>query len=192
MNSESILKNAVAAIGYMDAETFAAFAEPWVEVSLKRKERMTNEGETERYLYLVLDGVQRAYKAYGDKEATLIFSYQGSFSGVIDSFFLQKPSGFDLETLTNSRFLRIHYNDMSSLMTRYREVESWVRVGVTNVLSDTLHRHVEILSYSAEDKFRTLLKRSPHILNIVPHKYIASYIGVDPTNFSKLLGKVRI
>jgi hypothetical protein len=36
------------------------------------------------------------------------------------------------------------------------------------------------------------LQRSPHILNLVPHKYLASYLGMDATNFSKLLGSVKI
>lgn len=187
-----ILRNTVQSIGNMEEDAFQAFSEPWTEFSLKRKEIITREGETERYLYLVLDGAQRAYKTYKDKEVTLIFSYAGSFSGVLDSFLLQRPSSFDFETLTASRFLRIHFNDMSALMSRYPSIETWVRIGIAGVLSDTLNRHIEILAYSAEDKFRALLKRSPHILNIVPHKYLASYIGVDPTNFSKLLGAVRI
>jgi hypothetical protein len=36
------------------------------------------------------------------------------------------------------------------------------------------------------------LQRSPHILQLVPHKYLANYLGIDATNFSKLLNRVRI
>jgi CRP-like cAMP-binding protein len=176
----------------MGEEAADVFAEPWAEVSFGRKQLMTREGETEKYLYIVLEGVQRAYCLHNDKEATLIFSYPPSFSGVIDSFFLQRPSIFYLETITASRFLRMHYNDFAALMEKYPEIEHWVRISVTHVLADTLKRHIEILSYTAEEKFTALLHRSPHILNLVPHKYLASYIGIDATNFSKLLGKVRL
>ena len=71
-------------------------------------------------------------------------------------------------------------------------VETMVRLGVTNALSGLLERLVEIQCYSSEEKFRTLLKRSPHILQLIPHKYLASYLGIDPTNFSKLINKIRI
>jgi CRP-like cAMP-binding protein len=182
----------VSSFGAIDEAAFNAFALPWAEVRIKRKQLMTRQGETEKYLYLVLDGVQRAYRTHEDKEITLVFSYTGSFSGVIDSFFLQQPSAFDLETITTSHCLRIHYNDMALLIEQHRSIERWVRLAITRVLADTLQRHIEILSYSAEEKFTALLRRSPHVLNLVPHKYLASYIGVDPTNFSKLLGKVRI
>lgn len=188
----AILRKLVASFGAVEEDAFLAFAAPWTEVRIKRKELITRQGETEKYLYLVLDGVQRACSTHNDKEVTLVFSYAGSFSGVIDSFFLQQPSAFDLEALTASRCLRIHYNDMALLMQQHRSIESWVRIALTRVLADTLQRHIEILSYTAEEKFTALLRRSPHVLNLVPHKYLASYIGVDPTNFSKLLGRVRL
>jgi len=55
-----------------------------------------------------------------------------------------------------------------------------------------LERQVELLSFSAEEKFKTLLKRSPHVLQLIPHKYLASYLGIDASTFSKLLATVRI
>lgn len=153
---------------------------------------MTAMGETERYVYLVLDGVQRAFYRDGDKEATLVFSYAPSFSGVIDSFFLQQPSKFYLETLTHSRFLRLHHHDMMRVMEQHRSVETWIRKALMVTLAGTLERQVELMAYSAEEKFTTLLRRSPQVLNLIPHKYLASYIGVDPATFSKLLSKVRL
>lgn len=187
-----ILKKIVHAFGVMDDDAFAALATPWKEVKVKRKQLLTTQGETEQYLYLVLDGVQRAYCIHGDKEATLIFSYTGSFSGIIDSFFLQQPSGFYLEAITHSRLLRIRHDELAALMAQYRSIETWVRLALTRVLADTLQRHTELLTFTIEEKFTALLRRSPHILNLIPHKYLASYIGVDATNFSKMLGRIRL
>lgn len=141
---------------------------------------------------MVQEGVQRAFYQDENKEATLVFSYAPSFSGVIDSFLLQQPSEYFLETITQSKLLRIHYNDFHSLMLQHRSIETWIRVAVTQVLAGTLQRQIELMAYSAEEKFTTLLHRSPQILNLIPHKYLASYIGVDPATFSKLLSKVRL
>jgi hypothetical protein len=60
------------------------------------------------------------------------------------------------------------------------------------VLAGTLERQAELLAFTAGEKFLALMKRSPHILNLIPHKYLASYIGVDPATFSKMLGSVRL
>lgn len=176
----------------MDEDAFTAFVEKWSEIEVKRKQILTMQGETEKYLYLVMEGVQHARCTHNDKDATLVFTYPHSFSGIIDSFFLQQPSRFCLETITHSRLLRIHYNDIAFLMAQHRSVETWVRLALTQVLADTLKRHIELLTFTTEEKFTALLHRSPHILNLIPHKYLASYIGVDPTNFSKLLGRIRL
>jgi CRP-like cAMP-binding protein len=170
-----------------------AFAKDWEPITLKRKTIITTAGETERYLYFVVEGLQRAfYLGDDDKEATIVFTYPPSFSGVADSFLTQTPSDYFLETLTASRLLRISYEEIKNLMSRYASIEKLIFKATAFALKGALHRQIELQCFSNEEKFKTLLKRSPHILNLVPHKYLASYLGIDATNFSKLLGSVRI
>ena len=164
----------------------------WHEIELGRKQTITSIDAIEKYMYFVADGVQRAFIERNGKEATLVFSYTHSFSGIIDSFLLQQPSRYCLETITRSKLLRIHFNDFSKLLNKHRCIETWARVALTQALAGTLQRNIELLSYTAEERFTTLLRRSPQVLNMLPHKYLASYIGVDPTTFSKLLGRVKL
>ncbi len=192
MDTLSLLQKEINKVYKLDDEAWQALARCWTEVNFKRKQLITRAGETEKYLYFVAEGMQRAFFDHNGKEATLVFSYAPSFSGVIDSFFTQQPSRFSLETLTQSSLLRIHYNDMTALIQAHRSIETWVRIALTGVLAGTLQRQVELMSYTAEEKFRALLQRSPHVLNLIPHKYLASYIGVDPATFSKLLGSMRL
>lgn len=192
MEPLNLLKEQIYKVHPLDDEAWQALSGCWEQVEFKRKQIITRTGNTEKYLYLVLEGVQRAYYLHADKEATLVFSFSPSFSGVIDSFLTQTPSRFHLETITASTMLRIHHNDMTSLMQRFRSIETWVRIALAATLSGTLERQVELLAFSAEEKFTTLLRRSPHVLNLIPHKYLASYIGVDPATFSKLLGTVKL
>lgn len=176
----------------LDDESWIHMADYWQTVDVPRKQILTRVGDIERYLYFVVDGVQRAYIDRANKDATLVFSYTGSFSGILDSYLLQTPSKYYLETITKSTLLRMHYNDFSRLVDEHPLIERWLRITLTHTLAGTLERNIELLSYSAEEKFTTLLKRSPQVLNMIPHKYLASYIGVDPTTFSKLLSTVRL
>lgn len=169
------------------------FIEGWTPMIVKRKTILTAAGETERYLYFVLEGVQRAFYLGDDnREATIVFTYAPSFSGVADSFLTRTPSVYFLETLTASRFLRISHDEFSRLIQKHEGIKDLMFNSVSWILKGLLERQVELQCFSNEEKFRTLLKRSPHILNLVPHKYIASYLGIDATNFSKLLNTVRI
>jgi CRP-like cAMP-binding protein len=162
-------------------------------VEYKRKTVLTAAGETERYLYFVLDGVQRVFYVGADHpEATIVFTYPWSFAGVADSFLTQQPSRFFFETLTASKMLRTSYQQLQQLMDKYQAIERLIRLATSYALMGVLERQVELLSYTAEEKFRTLLKRSPHVLQLIPHKYLASYLGIDASTFSKLLATVRI
>lgn len=165
----------------------------WQPYSCKRKTILTNAGETERYLYFVLEGVQRAfYTADDGHEATIVFTYAPSFSGIADSFLTQTPSQFFLECLTASRFLRTSHKQLEELMLKYPDIMQMVLRLTSFSLKGVLERQIELQCFSAEQRFRTLFKRSPHILNLIPHKYLASYLGLDPTTFSKLLGTARL
>lgn len=187
------LKALVDGVAPLPLEDWEAFATLWQPFAAGRKEILTVAGEQERYLYFVLEGVQRVY--YFDeagREATLVFTYAPSFGGVLDAMMLQQPSRYVYETLTASVFLRALYRDVDVLMKTRLPVANMIRKGLVHAMSGLLERLAEVQSFSSEDKFRKLLQRSPHILQLVPHKYLANYLGIDPTNFSKLINRIRI
>lgn len=186
------LKKMIFALQPLAESEWESFLEGWQTVSYKRKTILTATGETEKYLYFVVDGVQRGFYANGEKEVTIVFSYPYSFSGIIDSFLLQQPSKYFLETLTTSTLLRAPYRHIEKQMEICPGIERYVRKSLSFVVAGVLERQIELSCFSAEEKFRTLLKRSPHILQLIPHKYLASYLGLDPTTFSKLMATVRI
>lgn len=174
-------------------EEMEKFLSIWEPLTAKRKMIISRAGETERNLYFVTEGIQRVY--YHDdqeREATIVFTYNPSFSGVADSFLTQTPSRFFAETLTPSSFLKTSFQQLDNLMKQNHNIERMIRLLSNAAFAGVLERMIEIQCFTAEEKFKTLLKRSPHLLNLIPHKYIANYLGIDATNFSKMLAKIRI
>ncbi|GAB3750420.1 Crp/Fnr family transcriptional regulator [Spirosoma pomorum] len=189
----TLLKQTTDAITPLPPDEWQAFSAIWKPFSAKRKEMITATGEQESYLYFVVEGVQRVYYLDDqDREATLVFTYAPSFGGVIDSLMLQQPSRYFYETLTPSTFLRASFPELQAGMHSRPAIESMVRLGMTHTLSGLLERLVELQCYSSAEKMQKLLQRSPHLLQLIPHKYLANYIGVNATNFSKLMNSVRI
>ncbi len=184
------LVDAVMPLPEADWQEFSALWEPF---SAGRKQILTAEGEKEQYLYFVLEGVQRVY--YLDeigREATLVFTYAPSFGGVLDAMLSQQPSRNWYETLSRSKFLRASYGEIVLLRQSRKSIAEFMHVSLSVALTGLLERMAELQCFTSEEKFRALLSRSPHILNQVPHKYLANYLGIDPTNFSKLINRVVI
>ena len=100
--SISQLKAFTTAIHLLSQDEWQDFEQIWQPVEAKRKTLLTAAGHTEKHLYFVLEGVQRAWFQGDDgEEATIIFTYPFSFSGVADSFLLQQPSRYHFETISN-------------------------------------------------------------------------------------------
>lgn len=187
------LHQLVTTIHPLNVDEWEAFATIWKPFSAKRKTLLTVAGEKEKYLYFIAEGVQRMYYFdEQDREATILFTYASSFGGVLDALLLQQPSRYFYETLTSSQFLRSSYPELQQAMQQHTGIEVLIRQGLTIALSGVLERLVELQCFSSEEKYRTLLRRSPHILGLVPHKYLANYLGMDATNFSKLRNSIRI
>jgi CRP-like cAMP-binding protein len=193
MQEREALKKAVEYFKPFTPEASTDFYSIWTEHRVKRKEIITTAGEVEKYLYFVTDGVQRVlYQDDQNREATIVFTYAPSFGGVIDSFFLQRASVYYYESLTPSLFLRAPFEAVNTCMHKHHCISEAMRLGIYQAFSGVMERMVELQCFTSEEKFRQLLKRSPHILTLVPHKYLANYLGIDPTNFSKLINSVRI
>lgn len=164
----------------------------WQECTLPKHTIVTEAGKTEPYLYFVKEGVQKAYFLNDDKQHILFFSYAPSFSGLMESFLTQSPSKYYLETITPSKFVRIHYLKHQEQIQKHRELETLFRVFIEKILVGLTERHHQLMAYNAETRFKVFANRSPHLFQLVTQKDIASYLRIDPTNFSKLMCSVKI
>ena len=176
----------------VDQETLAAYVAHWKEYSLPKKTMMTAPGETERFMYYVIDGVQKSYYLHDDKQHIIAFTYPPSFSGIPESFLTQSPSKYFLETITDSKFLRISFDKHQQLMKEHREIETLFRKATEYLLIGLVQRHYELMAFDIESRFKAFFRRSPHLLSMITQKDLASYLRIDQTNLSRLLNTIKI
>lgn len=173
-------------------EEFSAFMEQSKTVQYKRNEIITAEGEVQKNMMIITEGVQYSYFFHNDKKQVIAFTYPISISGLPESFTTQQPSKYFLKALTDTTSIEIPHARVMELFDRYQNLERHSRKVTEIILNGLIHRHYELLTMSLEERFITFAKRSPHLFQLVPHKYIASYLGIDATNFSKLFNSVKL
>ena len=186
------MKEFLSAIHQVDDRILEEYISHWGAYSAPKRTIMTAPGETERFIYYVIEGMQKSYYLNKGKQHVIAFAYAPSFSGIPESFFTQTPSRYFLETITDSKFLRLSYGKHQQLMEQYREIETLFRKTTELFLVGVIQRQHELMAFDVETRFKTFVKRSPHLLNMVSQKDLASYLRIDPTNFSKLMNSVRI
>lgn len=176
----------------MDEVILDEYLSLWKAFHVSKKQPITAPGQVEKYLYFVIEGIQKSFFLHGDKEHIIAFAYAPSISGIPESFFTQTPSRYHLESITDSHFLRVSYERHHSFMLQHREIERLFRKMTEAFLHGVIQRQHEVMALSIEERFRAFVKRSPHLLQLIPQKDIASYLNIDATNFSKLINRILI
>lgn len=158
----------------------------------QKGEWLVTPGQIQRELYFVKKGVQMSYYEADDKLYVITFTYPPNLCAIPDSFLFQQKSKFYLKCLADSEFLVLSYDRLQMIFDQSRNIETFFRRANEGLLAATIDRHLEFHTLTMEERYRIFCKRSAHLLQIVPHKYIASYLGIDATNFSKLFNTIRI
>lgn len=172
-----------------DAE-WAEVAPCWKRYSFAKGDFISHAGRVETRAYIVDQGVQRMYYEHDGTEHCLGFSYGNSWSGDYDSFLGQRPGRFQVQAITDSVLEGIERVDLLRLYDRVPAMDRWGRLIVEELMQGRATREIEQLTLSAEERYRRLLQRSPHLLQLVPQKDIASYLRMTPETFSRLRAKV--
>ena len=109
----------------------------------------------------------------------------------MESFIFQKPSAYNVTCITDSTLNYLSYSVLQEIFEKSRQVERLFRKLSENLSIGLINRQIELRSTTIEERFKIFCQRSPHLLQQVPQKYIAAYLAIDPTNFSKLMNSVR-
>lgn len=157
----------------------------------KKGEFITLEGQIQRELYFVNSGVQMSFFDTNKSIHVIAFTYPPNLCAIPESFQLQTPSKHFLTCLSDSELEYITFDDLQKLFDRSQSIERLFRKMTESLLAGVLNRHIELHVLTIEERFKAFCQRSPHLLQLVPHKYIASYLGINSTNFSKLFNNVR-
>ncbi|RYE59051.1 MAG: Crp/Fnr family transcriptional regulator [Sphingobacteriales bacterium] len=160
--------------------------------TFKKGEHITMPGQTAKKIFLVRNGVQMYYYDAGDRPSVLGFTYCPHFSVILESFLYQKPSKYYLTCVVDSELDYLTFESLQQLFEESQQIERLFRKLLEAVSVGLINRQIELRSTTIEERFRAFCQRSPHLLQLVPHKFIASYLAIDPTNFSKLFNKVKI
>lgn len=147
-------------------------------------------GEIEEYLSFIETGIIRYYIPKPDNELTFAFVFEGHFASAYDSFLTRKSSVYEGQTLVKTTLWRLSYKD---LQTIYHETEIGDKIGrmaSEDLFLKKFKRELSLLNETAEQRYRNLFNEQPHLLQHIPLKYIASYIGVTPQALSRIRKRI--
>ncbi|HLZ89027.1 MAG TPA: Crp/Fnr family transcriptional regulator [Puia sp.] len=156
--------------------------------AVKKKQFLTREGEITRGPVFVTSGILRSYSIDANGyEHVIQFAPPGWWVGDIGSMIHQRPSILSVDALEDSEVLYIAEADIEDIFERIPKFERFFRILSQNALASHQARLVSILSLPAKDRYAEFCRLYPSLIDCLPQKQIASYIGVTPEFLSKML-----
>jgi CRP-like cAMP-binding protein len=189
MNTELFLDNMRKHIRLSEEEE-AVVLSKLRPVKLKRREHLLKQGQVARDLAFVMEGCLRAY-ALDDNgfEHILQFAPAGWWISDMSSVISRRESLLNVDAIKPSEVLLLSREDQLSLFDEVPKLERYFRVLTENGLVSSRMRLIENLSLTARQRYLRFCQTYPNLINEIPQKYIASFIGVTPEFLSKIRGE---
>jgi len=177
-------------ISPMNDSDWKLFSSKLQEVKLKKNTTLLEVGKIENYLYFISKGIIRLYIPREESDLTFGFLFDNEFVTAYDSLLTQNPSEYQIETLTETILWKISNKDLQEVYERTNNGNIIGRKMAEKMFLIKAKRELALLSKTAEDRYLDLFSERPKLLQQIPLKYIASYIGITPQALSRIRKRI--
>jgi len=168
---------------------FEEFEKVGTATNLQSHKTIINLNEVANKIFLVKKGGVALYHIHpktGEERAINFFipDYH-PIATVAESFAYGRPSKYRLATFTNSQLIEISKESTIRLRSNPELSEMFQNYGIMTLL-DKNELRAMLISLSSEEMLQYLHTNLPQIIQQVPSKYIANFLGITPQWLSKL------
>jgi len=167
-------------------EDLETILQQYQRVEFSKNDFLIQEGTTANFYYFMECGFARSYviDLEGNDISTKFF---GTTDIVIDwhSYFLKTKCRENIQAITACVAWKITFENFMKLFN----IEAFRDVGRNRLVNNyfELKTHsVSVIADPAKDRYLNLLKTKPDIIQNVPLKQIATYLGITDTSLSRI------
>jgi CRP-like cAMP-binding protein len=190
MNQELIVSNIRQYIS-LDAPEIEYLSSVLIPRPFKQGELIVRSGEPARYLLFANAGNLMTYYTDADGVDHVIqFASEGWWSGDVYSLSDEPVTRYSTRGLSTGEVLLLPRLAHQQLLASYPKFERYFRIMFQKSLLRQQLRYIEAHATSAEERYRSFARSYPTLVQEVPQKYIASYLGITPEFLSKVRNKL--
>ena len=157
---------------------------------LRKNEMLFTSGEVCSYLYFVRKGILRGYVKDGIKDITTWITGEGEFVSAIASFQLQQITAENVQAIEDCELTGLHYDDLQYLYENFPEANIVGRKIYEKYYRDAEERAFIARLTEATSEYKHFIATKSQLLNRVPLKFIASYLGMTLETLSRIRSKL--
>lgn len=163
------------------------------ERSIKKGTILLRQGEVCRFGCYVMEGCLKSYVIdQSGKEHIMQFAPEGWLITDMESLFKKTPSNIAIEAVEESRVFWIqeevdHFWEKASR----EQMLAQINLLTKNIIASNKRTRM-LISSSAKERYIDFMQTYPTLMQRLPLKEIASYLGITPEYLSEIRRKLRV
>lgn len=154
---------------------------------LEKNYLLVKSGQIARELFFLEEGVIRTFFKKDDgTEYNKAFDVPPTITCGYASIITGKPSKVNLETLTKCIVWVADYASFSNLYKKYPDLEKVARIAAERSFVEKENRELELALLDAAVRYELFKIQFQRLEQIIPQYHIASYLGISPTQLSRI------
>ncbi len=158
---------------------------------IAKKSFLLKEGQVCNHIYFIEKGLVRSYYVKDGVEICSWFMKEGDVIISVNSFFKRVPSLENIQCLEDSVVYGITYEALQLLYKRFIEFNIIGRILTEKYYMLSEERLYSMRKQSAKESYLYLLENHPTLLQRVPRKHVASYLGISLETLSRMKFKKK-
>ena len=159
-------------------------------VEYSKNEIITGDDQVEPRIHFVLDGIARMYLDLEEKEITKNFMFPNSFISSYSSFLTGEKSDYVIQALKNCHCAYLEKPELQEIYEQTSIGNALGRIFAENMFVYLSRRETAFLTKTPSQRYNDLFEEQPELIQEIPLKYLASYIGITPQALSRIRAKV--
>lgn len=174
----------------LSEQEWEIFSSKLIKRKFSKNSIIVKVGQKENYLSFIEKGIIRLSIPKDIDDITFDFGFAGNFVSAYQYFLAQEPCNYQVDAITDTILWSVSYSDLQDIYARTSIGNKIGRLASEGLFIKKSKREISLLTQTAEERYLSLFEDAPHLLQNIPLKYIASYIGITPQALSRIRKRI--
>ena len=169
-------------------ESFLALRNEIRFIQVNKNDYLVKTGQVARNIYFVCQGI--IISEWPDQEGNLHiknFFTEGHIAASTVSSLTKEPSHFNIKAITKSELITIDYTTFKAIVYQFEDLKTfYIGYLERSWIIRNEKRQISFATQDGMERYKSFLSSYPDLINRVPLKLIAQYLGITPTQLSRI------
>lgn len=187
---EKGFKNLLNTYVSINEEEWSIFQNKFRLIQVQKGEILQDSDKIAKEMNYVVSGGIRSFLEKDGEEITWNFYFPGGIATDFKSYLIGSPSPLRFIAIDHTQIISLSQSDISELALSIPKIVVLEKVFAQHAFLDMRSRMESFLFQSPEERYQNLIRTNSILVQKLPNKDIATFLGITPQSLSRIKSRV--